>query len=34
LFKGAQNGTKHPNEVLLSGKTKYESAAAVAKYLG
>lgn len=26
--------TKHPNEVLLSGKTKYESAAAVAKYLG
>lgn len=26
--------TKHPNEVLLSGNTKYSTAAAVAKYLG
>ena len=26
--------TKHPNEVLLSGKDKYATAAAVAKYLG
>ncbi len=26
--------TKHPNEVLLSGKNKYDTAAAVAKYLG
>jgi len=26
--------TKHPNEVLLSGNTKYDTAAAVAKYLG
>ena len=26
--------TGHPNEVLLSGNTKYDSAAAVAKYLG
>jgi len=26
--------TKHPNEVLLSGKDKYETAEAVAKYLG
>ncbi|MHB1654116.1 MAG: peptidoglycan recognition protein family protein [Desulfitobacteriaceae bacterium] len=26
--------TKHPNEVLLSGKDKYGTAAAVAKYLG
>jgi len=26
--------TGHPNEVLLSGKTKYDTAAAVAKYLG
>lgn len=26
--------TKHPNEVLLSGKDKYSTAAAVAKYLG
>lgn len=26
--------TKHPKEVLLSGKDKYETAAAVAKYLG
>jgi len=25
---------KHPNEVLLSGKDKYQTAAAVAKYLG
>jgi hypothetical protein len=26
--------TGHPNEVLLSGRSKYETAAAVAKYLG
>lgn len=26
--------TNHPNEVLLSGKDKYDTAAAVAKYLG
>jgi len=26
--------TKHPNEVLLSGNNKYDTAAAVAKYLG
>lgn len=26
--------TNHPNEVLLSGKTKYDTAAAVGKYLG
>ncbi|EHQ89276.1 N-acetylmuramoyl-L-alanine amidase [Desulfosporosinus youngiae] len=26
--------TNHPNEVLLSGKDKYQTAAAVAKYLG
>jgi hypothetical protein len=26
--------TKHPNEVLLSGNDKYDTAAAVAKYLG
>lgn len=26
--------TGHPDEVLLSGKTKYDTAAAVAKYLG
>lgn len=26
--------TKHPNEVLLSGNNKYNTAAAVAKYLG
>ena len=26
--------TKHPNELLLSGKDKYQTAAAVAKYLG
>ena len=26
--------TKHPNEILLSGKDKYATAAAVAKYLG
>ncbi|SHH15282.1 N-acetylmuramoyl-L-alanine amidase [Desulfosporosinus lacus] len=26
--------TKHPNEVLLSGNDKYQTAAAVAKYLG
>lgn len=26
--------TKHPNEVLLSGNTKYDTAAAVGKYLG
>lgn len=26
--------TKHPNEVLLSGNTKYDTATAVAKYLG
>lgn len=26
--------TKHPNEVLLSGNSKYDTAAAVAKYLG
>jgi len=26
--------TKHPNEVLLSGKDKFQTAAAVAKYLG
>jgi len=26
--------TGHPNEVLLSGKTKYDTAVAVAKYLG
>ena len=26
--------TGHPNEVLLSGKTKYDTAAAVKKYLG
>jgi len=26
--------TKHPNEVLLSGNNKYQTAAAVAKYLG
>jgi len=26
--------TKHPNEVLLSGNKKYDTAAAVAKYLG
>lgn len=26
--------TGHPNEVLLSGKTKYDTAAAVTKYLG
>lgn len=26
--------TNHPNEVLLSGNTKYDTAAAVAKYLG
>ena len=25
--------TKHPNEILLSGKDKYQTAAAVAKYL-
>jgi N-acetylmuramoyl-L-alanine amidase len=24
----------HPNEILLSGKDKYQTAAAVAKYLG
>ncbi len=26
--------TKHPNEILLSGNSKYDTAAAVAKYLG
>lgn len=26
--------TRHPNEVLLSGNTKYDTAAAVSKYLG
>lgn len=25
--------TKHPNQVLLSGNNKYDTAAAVAKYL-
>ncbi|MDQ7092115.1 hypothetical protein REC12_00740 [Desulfosporosinus sp. PR] len=29
---GASTG--HPNEVLLSGNSKYDTAAAVAKYLG
>jgi len=34
LFVVGGPTTKHPNEVLLSGKDKYQTAAAVAKYLG
>ena len=34
LFVVGGPTTKHPNEVLLSGNNKYDTAAAVAKYLG